>query len=174
MVDKKIEENKENKKDSKEYLKSLKSDVEKTNPENNGLDLTIQQLKDLKSGIEKSSLEKKLLQDAKERLNSLKLGIDKKSNKVEGKIDSSSVSNKEIDSPSDNNTDNNTYNNADFIGKQASIFNNRKKSNLSRPTEAIWDAYMDVAKQISEWLNDKNIIARWLAKLMNFILKSEK
>lgn len=170
MVDKKIEENKGNKKDSKEDLRSLKSDVEKTKPGNDTLDDAIQQLKDLKSGVEKTSIEKKLLQDAKEWLNSLKSGIDKKNNKTEGKIDSSSISNKEIDSPSDNNT----YNNSDFIGKQVSILNNRKKSNLSRPTEAIWDAYMDVTKQISEWVNDKNIIARWLAKLMNFILKSEK
>lgn len=164
--EKKVEGNEEKKKDSKEDLKSLKSDVEKTNPENNGLDDTIQQLNFLKSDVEKL----KLIQDDKELLNSLKSGIDKKSNKVEGKIDSSSVSNKERDRPSDNNT----YNNSDFVGKQVSILNNRKKRNLSRPTEAIWDAYMDVAKQISEWLNDKNIIARWLAKLMNFILKSEK
>lgn len=58
--------------------------------------------------------------------------------------------------------------------KQVSVLSSWKEKNKYRPVEWIKSAYMDVVEQIEKWINDKNIIARWLAKLVNFILKSEK
>lgn len=113
------------------------------------------------SNLKKEVKEKNVLKSEKENLSYLKNEIKEKRNKESNK--------KEIYKSEDLHHWKGT-----LSSKQIAIFSSWKEKNTSRPVEWIKSAYMDVADQIEKWTHDKNIVARWLAKLMNFILKSEK
>lgn len=161
---------------------SNKENIDKNKKLPDGLSEKNKLLLSLKNEIEKEKdSEKRDIVWKREELSNLEKEVNEK-NVVKSEKESLSCLENEIKEKKKNTSNRNEiYKSEDLqnwkgtlSSKQVAVFSSWKEKNMSRPVEWIQSAYMDVADQIEKWTNDKNIVARWLAKLMNFILQSEK